>query len=111
MVLNLVGPTGSLIDISDHVVPSPIYVELGELLAGRYKLHVITQIPGQIGADVVGTLNFGIRHPRSSQNVTTAGNPFRVLVSPAAPSLEQLWSGETKVEILDRKSTRLNSSH
>lgn len=109
MILNLVGPTGSRIEISDQVVPSPIYVELGELLPGRYKLHVITQIPGQNGADVVGTLNFGIRHPRSSQNVTTAGNPFRVLVSPAAPSLEQLWSGETKVEILGPKGRRAQS--
>lgn len=105
MVLNLVGPSGSRLEIS-HPTASPLYVELGELLPGRYKLHMITQVAGPSGADVIGTLNFGIRHPRGSQSMAGGSNPFRVLVSPAAPSLEQLWSGEARLEMLGPQGRR-----
>jgi hypothetical protein len=106
MILNLVGPAGSQLQIPDQAIASTVFVELGELLPGRYKLYVITRVSGYHGPDVSGILNFGIRHPRAAQSGHTASSPFRVLVSPATPSLEQLWSGEAKVEIQGPKGRK-----
>ena len=89
MVLNLVGPTPSRLEVSDDEISGPFFVELGFLAPGKYKLHVITQVKAQKTNATIGTLSFTIRHPRGSQNTPSIANPFRVLVSPAAPSRSQ----------------------
>src|ERR1700730_9787366 len=106
MFLNLVGPSGGKIEIPDEQIISPVYVDLGPLEPGRYKLHVITQIESEKAARPAGILSITIRSPRVSQSPETPATPFRVIVSPATPSLEEFWAGDATVELVGPKGRR-----
>jgi hypothetical protein len=100
IALNLVGPTGSQLEVPAESIVSPTFIELGPLGPGRYKLHIITATLSHNNPKLAGTLHITIREPKTLAYDAPASAAVRLLLSPPTLYLEQLWDGTGTVEIL-----------
>jgi hypothetical protein len=91
LALNLIaGTASSRIDLAADDITSPIFLELGQLEPGTHRLHVITTSPSN-NVPLIGTLKLLVRDPKPWKGDVSASTSFVVLVSPANPSLDQMW--------------------
>jgi hypothetical protein len=97
ILLNLVGPSATKLELQKPAWP--LLVDIGKLDAGVYELHVLVSRPGSESL-VSGQLQFTIREPRVWNGDKTGGTPFSAHVSPAAPTLEELWEGHVTVDLV-----------
>jgi len=106
VVLNLVGPSPVKLVLNDET-KWPLLVDLEKLNSGIYNLHVIVYRPGaENPKPILGRLQFTIREPKAWSGSKPTSTPFSVQVSPAAPSLEDIWEEHATVELFgpsDRK--------
>ena len=104
VVLNLVGPSPVKLVLNDET-KWPLLVDLEKLNSGIYNLHVLVFRPGH-PHPIFGRLQFTVREPKAWSGSIPTSTPFSVQVSPAAPSLEDIWEEHATVELLgpaDRK--------
>ncbi len=104
VLLNLVGPSPAKLELNG-VTTWPLLIDLGKLYAGVYNLHVVVFRPGHPNP-IFGRLQFTVREPKAWSGSIPMATPFSVQVSPAAPSLEDIWEQQARVELLgppDRK--------
>ena len=103
-LFNLVGPSPAKLELNG-VTTWPLLIDLGKLYAGVYNLHVVVFRPGHPNP-IFGRLQFTVREPKAWSGSIPMATPFSVQVSPAAPSLEDIWEQQARVELLgppDRK--------
>jgi hypothetical protein len=98
ILLNLVGPNSNKLEL-DGATTWPLLVDLGKLDPGLYNLHVLIS-RHRAAHPIFGRLQFTIREPRPWVPVAPAATPFSARVSPAVPSLEELWEARAVVELL-----------
>ena len=104
VLLNLVGPSPARLELNG-VTTWPLLIDLGKLNSGVYNLHVVVFRPGHPNP-IFGRLQFTVREPKAWSGSIPTATPFSVQVSPAAPSLEEIWEEQAMVELLgppDRK--------
>ena len=104
VLLNLVGPSPAKLELNG-VTTWPLLIDLGKLNSGVYNLHVVVFRPGHPNP-IFGRLQFTVREPKAWSGSIPTATPFSVQVSPAAPSLEDIWEEQATVELLgpsDRK--------
>jgi len=104
VLLNLVGPSPAKLELN-CVTTWPLLIDLGKLNSGVYNLHVVVFRPGHANP-IFGRLQFTVREPKAWSGSIPTATPFSVQVSPAAPSLEDIWEEQATVELLgpsDRK--------
>jgi hypothetical protein len=99
LLLNLLGPSAAKLELASPL-DSSVFVELGNLDSGRYKLYVVAQRPSETHPIAHGTLSLNVRAPKPLTVDVTKASPFAVLISPLRPSLEQLWDGTATVAIV-----------
>jgi hypothetical protein len=97
VLLNLVGPTLNKLELNGSAA-WPLLVDLEQLDPGLYNLHVLVARP-RTPAPIFGRLQFLIREPKPWSPATPAATPFSTRISPAAPSLEDLWEERATVEM------------
>ena len=100
IALNLVGATGTRIEIPESEITYPLFVEIGHLEPGRYKLYLISETATEFLPSVSGTLSISVRSPKASGSEVARSTPFQVFISPANPQMEQLWDGTATVDLL-----------
>jgi hypothetical protein len=98
VLLNLVGPSPAKLEVHD-VTTWPLLVDLGKLNSGVYNLHVVVFRLGHANP-IFGRLQFTVREPKAWSGSIPTATPFSVQVSPAAPSLEDIWEEQATVELL-----------
>ena len=98
VLLNLVGPSPAKLELSGGTA-WPLLIDLGKLNSGVYNLHVVVSRPGHPNP-LFGRLQFTVREPKAWTGSIPAATPFLVRVSPAAPSLDDLWEEQATVELL-----------
>jgi len=104
VLLNLVGPSPAKLELNG-LTTWPLLIVLGKLYAGVYNLHVVIFRPGYPNP-IFGRLQFTVREPKAWSGSRPMATPFSVQVSPAAPSLEDVWEDQVTVELFgpsDRK--------
>jgi hypothetical protein len=104
VLLNLVGPSPAKLELNG-VTTWPLLIDLGKLNSGVYNLHVVVVRPGYPNP-IFGRLQFTVREPKAWSGSIPTATPFAVHVSPAAPSLEDIWEEQVTVDLLgpsDRK--------
>jgi hypothetical protein len=104
VLLNLVGPSPAKLELN-CVTTWPLLIDLGKLNSGVYNLHVVVFRPGHANP-IFGRLQFTVREPKAWSGSIPTATPFSVQVSPAAPSLEDIWEEQATVELFgpsDRK--------
>jgi hypothetical protein len=99
LLFNLLGPSATKLELSHPLDPN-VFVELGNLDPGRYKLYVVARRSSETQPIVHGTLSLNVRAPKPLTVDITKASPFAVLISPLRPSLEQLWDGTATVLIV-----------
>ncbi len=97
VLLNLVGPSAAKLELNG-VAAWPLLIDLGKLNSGVYNLHVVVFRPGNSNP-IYGRLQFTVREPKAWSGSIPTATPFSVRVSPAVPSLEDLWEEQTTVEL------------
>lgn len=97
VLLNLVGPSPAKLEL-DSVTTWPLLIDLGELNSGVYNLHVVVVRPGHSN-HIFGRLQFTVREPKTWTGSSPSATPFSVRVSPATPSLEEIWERQATVEL------------
>lgn len=105
IILNLVGPTSNKLELN-RSTPWPLLVNLERLDPGVYNLHVLVSRP-QNPAPTFGRLQFTIREPKRWTGSFPTATPFSANISPAAPTMEDLWEEKAAVELSgppDRKA-------
>jgi hypothetical protein len=107
VLLNLVGPSPAKLELSGTTA-MPLLIDLGKLNSGIYNLHVVLSRPGHPNP-IFGRLQFTVREPKAWTGSTPADTPFSVRVSPAAPSLEDLWEEQATVELLGPPERRVEA--
>ena len=105
MLLNLVGPSPAKLEL-DGVTTWPLLIDLGKLNSGVYNLHVVVVRPGHSN-HIFGRLQFTVREPKPWTGSIPSATPFSVRVSPAAPSLEDIWEEQAMVELLGPSDRRV----
>jgi hypothetical protein len=103
--LNLVGPTCDKFEL-DGSTSWPLLVELERLDPGVYNLHVLVSRP-RVPTPTFGQLQFTIREPKPWTGSFPLATPFSAHVSPAVPTMEELWEGKATAELIgppDRKA-------
>ncbi|HKV78657.1 MAG TPA: hypothetical protein VJP02_10975 [Candidatus Sulfotelmatobacter sp.] len=96
ILLNLVGPSPAKLELTKPVWP--LFIDLGKLAPGVYELHVVFSRPGN--EPLIPTfLQFTIRPARVWKGDRPAATPFAVHVSPAVPTLDELWEGQVAIEL------------
>jgi hypothetical protein len=98
VLLNLVGPSPAQLELNG-VTTWPLLIDLGELNSGVYNLHVVVFRSGH-PSPIFGRLQFTVREPKAWSGSIPTATPFSVQVSPAAPSLEEIWEEQATVELL-----------
>jgi hypothetical protein len=104
VLLNLLGPSPAKLELGG-VTTWPLLIDLGELNSGVYNLHVVVVRTGHSN-HIFGRLQFTVREPKAWTGSIPSATPFSVRVSPATPSLEEVWEKQATVELLgpsDRK--------
>jgi hypothetical protein len=103
IALNLVGLAGAQspgkLELSGAEIKPHVFVELGQLDPGRYRLYVIAGRPSESRPLIHGTMNITIRPAKAWRSDVPRATPFSVFVSPATPYIEQLWDGSATLEI------------
>lgn len=105
IILNLVGPTSNKLELTESR-SWPLLVDLERLDPGVYNLHVLVSRP-QLPAPTFGRLQFTIREPKPWTGSFPIATPFSAHISPAAPTMEDLWEEKATVELSgppDRKA-------
>ena len=105
VLLNLVGPSPAKLELNG-VTTWPLLVDLGKLNSGVYNLHVVVFRPGHSNP-IFGRLQFTVREPKAWSGSIPTATPFSVQVSPAAPSLEDIWEEQATVELLGPSDRRV----
>jgi hypothetical protein len=98
VLLNLVGPSPAQLELNG-VTTWPLLIDLGKLNSGVYNLHVVVFRSGH-PSPIFGRLQFTVREPKAWSGSIPTATPFSVQVSPAAPSLEEIWEEQATVELL-----------
>ncbi len=93
--------------IYPETVGQPVFVSLPFLSPGRHKLTILVRPADSSASPLEGIIQISVRDPRPWTNVLTSQNPFLVIADPPTPSLEQLWSGETRIRLLGPQSHRI----
>ncbi len=107
VLLNLVGPSPAKLELNG-ITTWPLLIDLGELNSGVYNLHVVVQRPGHSN-HIFGRLQFTVREPMAWTGSIPSATPFSVRVSPAAPSLEEIWEKQATVELLGPSDRRVEA--
>lgn len=107
VLLNLVGPSPAKLEL-DRVTTWPLFIDLGELNSGVYNLHVVVVRPGHSNP-IFGRLQFTVREPKAWTGSIPAATPFSVRVSPATPSMEEIWEEQATVELLGPSARRVEA--
>lgn len=107
VLLNLVGPSPAKLEL-DVVTAWPLLIDLGELNSGVYNLHVVVVRPGHSNP-IFGRLQFTVREPKAWTGSIPAATPFSVRVSPATPSMEDIWEQQATVELLGPSARRVEA--
>ena len=107
VLLNLVGPSPAKLEL-DGVATWPLLLDLGELNSGVYNLHVVVVRPGHSN-HIFGRLQFTVREPKAWTGSIPSATPFSVRVSPATPSLEEIWEKVATVEFLGPSDRRVEA--
>jgi hypothetical protein len=97
VLVNLVGPSPAKLEVNGATT-WPLLIDLGKLNSGVYNLHVVVFRPGQPNP-IFGRLQFTVREPRAWSGSIPTATPFSVQVSPAVPSLEDIWEEQATVEL------------
>ena len=105
VLLNLVGPSAAKLELNG-VTTWPLLIDLGKLNSGVYNLHVVVFRPGHPNP-IFGRLQFTVREPKVWSGSIPTATPFSVQVSPAAPSLEDIWEEQATVELLGPPDRRV----
>jgi hypothetical protein len=108
VLLNLVGPSPAKLEL-DGVTTWPLLIDLGELNSGVYNLHVVVVRPGHSN-HIFGRLQFTVREPKPWTGSIPSATPFSVRVSPATPSLEEIWEKQAMVELLGPSDRRVEAA-
>jgi hypothetical protein len=98
VLLNLVGPSPAKLELNG-VRTWPLLIDLEKLNSGVYNLHVVVFRPGHANP-IFGRLQFTVREPKAWSGSIPTATPFSVQVSPAAPSMEDIWEEQATVELL-----------
>ena len=107
VLLNLVGPSPAKLELNG-VTTWPLLIDLGKLNSGVYNLHVVVFRPGH-SSPIFGRLQFTVREPKAWSGSIPTATPFSVQVSPAAPSLEDIWEEQATVELLGPSDRRVEA--
>ncbi len=97
LVLSLSGPQPAEMVIPQSEIRNPMFICLGELGQGKYTLSLFDASQERA---TIGTLNLQVRPPRAVHHLTGFTSPLQLVVTPANPTMEQLWEGSAVVEIL-----------
>jgi len=81
---------------SEH--PHPVFLALGPVAEGKHALKVRT-VPRAAQEQLEGFLDFTVRPPRPWSASQPAYGPLRFLLTPGAPTLEQLWEGRIELNL------------
>ena len=107
VLLNLVGPSPAKVELGG-VTTWPLLIDLGELNSGVYNLHVVVVRPGHSN-HIFGRLQFTVREPKAWTGSIPSATPFSVRVSPATPSLEEIWEKQATVELQGPSDRRVEA--
>jgi hypothetical protein len=77
----------------------PLFLDLGELAHGSYQLQVTAQVPSSSTGRVAGSLDIEVVADNDQVLTRESAQGFQVVTSPTLPTLEELWSGSTKIEV------------
>jgi hypothetical protein len=103
ILLNLVGPCPAKMELQGPAWP--LLVDLGKLDTGAYDLHVLV-CRHDSESLISGHLQFMMREPRLWKGDTPRATPFSAHVSPATPTLEELWEGRVSIELVSPQKHR-----
>jgi hypothetical protein len=99
ILLNLQGPVPDRLEFTVDSDKDPLFFELGELVPGKHKLHVVLQLSDSEEDFIHGYIDILVRNPRAWTEGLTDQNPLFVVVDPPNPSLEQLWGRDVSMEL------------
>lgn len=102
LLLNLVGPASNRLEISGPI-EWPLLLDLEKLDPGLYNLHVLVFRSTDV-KPLFGRLQFTVREPKLWNSAAAAATPFSARVSPALPTLEEIWEGRASIELTGPKS-------
>ena len=100
IALNLVGPTGTRIEIPESEITFPLFVEIGHLEPGRYKLYLISETATELLPSVSGTLSIAVRAQRRQAARSRVLHPSKYSYPLPILKMEQLWDGTATVDLL-----------
>jgi hypothetical protein len=80
------------LELTNPDVGKPIFVNLPYLPIGSYGFFVSGKRQDQNDYEVLGSLEIGIREPRSQQSATTSQNALLLFTDPYKPTFEQFFA-------------------
>ncbi|MGB9233877.1 MAG: hypothetical protein WCC04_05645 [Terriglobales bacterium] len=106
IILNLVGPVSEKLAIEKAAISGPLFIDLGTLHPGNYKLHVIS---AAASGPTTGTLAVRIRESNRLESEPTPGTPFFYRLTPANPPLQRFWDGDAGLEIFGPEGVKVET--
>ena len=109
ILLNLQGPSPDRLELTFDSRSDSLFFELGELVPGKHKLHVVLQLSESDDEFLSGLVDITVRDPRVWTEGLTEQNPLFVVVDPPNPSLEHLWSRDLSVDVYGPANRQVSS--
>lgn len=109
LVFNLLGEGSS--DVVQTVMDGhgPVFVDLENLTAGQYQIHVIAQVAATEGGIVTGNISVSVTPDDDVILSAEDAQGFTVLATPTLPTFEELWADAATVNIYGPKGAQLKA--
>ena len=109
LVFNLLGEGSQDVVQTPMDGHGPLFVDLANLKAGQYQIHVVAQVAAVEGGVVTGNISVSVTPDDDVILSVENAQGFTVLATPTLPTFEELWADAANVSVYGPKGAQLKA--
>jgi hypothetical protein len=109
LVFNLLGEGSHDVVQTAMDGHGPVFVDLENVTAGQYQIHVVAQVAAIEGGVVSGNISVSVTPDDDVILSAEHAQGFTVLATPTLPTFEELWADVAKINIYGPKGVQLKA--